>query len=664
MPIKGQSPKEVMHTEMGKFKRGTLHSGSKKGPLVKSRAQAIAIGLSESGQSKKKYADGGSVYPAYASGGDTSNANPFHIHIHMPSMQSRQGFAGGGDVDQPAGGGDVDQPDYSYLGDASPEMGKIGAGMLTSLPNSAWNFVKSLVDSAKLPLGSDEYHESIEKGVAPAIADMASQMVTQGKPYPGMGRTAGVFVGPYGAMMLRNAERESGAMPRVHPVYAKDLYGMSPEAKGLNVDYRDQLAQKLLSERAAQGSGADRDIFKGSGWSRGAEGMPKKEIPDKGAKLVKNPNGDGYLLDHPAGDFHKIYDIPPIMIDKSLSKGNAYIDGRNSQIRIAGPDQVSEALHEVQHAIQKKEGFASGLGDNGVMRRPETEQEFFPTGPKAATFPSWQKERYEARFGKGSAPDFLTPEMARQKAKHAAYERGSGETESRNVQRRFENNSYKEHPEDTEDYTRGLQWQDRMFPYRSQEEVDKLLPKFSFKRGGRPHFDMGGGFNTARAANADISRQIGQGMLHSQVPGRTDKLNLNVPSGAYIIPADIPSALGEGNSMAGGAILDKMFNSGPYGMKLPRMHAGLRSHPRASSLKFSSKQPAQFAKGGKNVGHPTPIVAAGGEYVVHPHSVAQLGGGNVDVGHDILDAFVKHIRRKHISTLKGLKPPKGASSAD
>jgi hypothetical protein len=32
--------------EMGKFKRGKLHSGSKKGPKVKSRKQAVAIMLS------------------------------------------------------------------------------------------------------------------------------------------------------------------------------------------------------------------------------------------------------------------------------------------------------------------------------------------------------------------------------------------------------------------------------------------------------------------------------------------------------------------------------------------------------------------------------------------------------------------------------------------
>lgn len=40
--------------EMHKFKQGTLHSGSKKGPVVKSRKQAIAIALSEAGLSKRK----------------------------------------------------------------------------------------------------------------------------------------------------------------------------------------------------------------------------------------------------------------------------------------------------------------------------------------------------------------------------------------------------------------------------------------------------------------------------------------------------------------------------------------------------------------------------------------------------------------------------------
>jgi hypothetical protein len=39
---------------MGEYKRGTLHSGSKKGPVVKSKKQAVAIALSEAKKSKKK----------------------------------------------------------------------------------------------------------------------------------------------------------------------------------------------------------------------------------------------------------------------------------------------------------------------------------------------------------------------------------------------------------------------------------------------------------------------------------------------------------------------------------------------------------------------------------------------------------------------------------
>ena len=43
-----------VQTVMHEFKHGSLHSGSKKGPIVKSRRQAVAIALSQSGQSRKK----------------------------------------------------------------------------------------------------------------------------------------------------------------------------------------------------------------------------------------------------------------------------------------------------------------------------------------------------------------------------------------------------------------------------------------------------------------------------------------------------------------------------------------------------------------------------------------------------------------------------------
>jgi len=42
-----------VHTVMSEFKHGTLHSGSKSGPKVTKRSQAVAIALNQSGQSRR-----------------------------------------------------------------------------------------------------------------------------------------------------------------------------------------------------------------------------------------------------------------------------------------------------------------------------------------------------------------------------------------------------------------------------------------------------------------------------------------------------------------------------------------------------------------------------------------------------------------------------------
>jgi len=54
MPLAGKNKKEIIETEMKKFKHGDLHSGSKKGKVVSNPKQAIAISLSEARKSGKK----------------------------------------------------------------------------------------------------------------------------------------------------------------------------------------------------------------------------------------------------------------------------------------------------------------------------------------------------------------------------------------------------------------------------------------------------------------------------------------------------------------------------------------------------------------------------------------------------------------------------------
>ena len=122
------------------------------------------------------------------------------------------------------------------------------------------------------------------------------------------------------------------------------------------------------------------------------------------------------------------------------------------------------------------------------------------------------------------------------------------------------------------------------------------------------------------------------GPIHSPVAGRTDHLPMHVPSGSYVIPADIISAMGEGNTMAGFKIMNSIVEE--YG-----------------------ELPKAYAEGGF-AGDLVPIVAAGGEYVISPESVTAMGDGDMDHGHKELDEFVKKMRAKTIQTLKGLPGPK------
>ena len=145
--------------------------------------------------------------------------------------------------------------------------------------------------------------------------------------------------------------------------------------------------------------------------------------------------------------------------------------------------------------------------------------------------------------------------------------------------------------------------------------------------------------------------KIHAGPIHSPVAGRTDHLPMHVASGSYVIPADIISAMGEGNSMAGFKVAKDIFGQSFYGKK----KAGAGMPYDGGSMPYGVSAPHK-AGGGETA--TVPIVAAGGEYVIPPEDVVHIGGGDLDHGHQILDEFVKRYRAKTIKTLKALPGPK------
>jgi hypothetical protein len=144
---------------------------------------------------------------------------------------------------------------------------------------------------------------------------------------------------------------------------------------------------------------------------------------------------------------------------------------------------------------------------------------------------------------------------------------------------------------------------------------------------------------TARDASKTFRKGGGfVGSLSGSTPGRADAINLEVPHGAHVIPADIVAALGDGNSIHGRSVLFGLF-------------------PGSKPLKKGRKprRPRMFANGG-GIGNVS-ILASDGEFIVSPEDVARIGNGNPEVGHAILDRFIAETRRRNIDHLKTIPGP-------
>lgn len=120
--------------------------------------------------------------------------------------------------------------------------------------------------------------------------------------------------------------------------------------------------------------------------------------------------------------------------------------------------------------------------------------------------------------------------------------------------------------------------------------------------------------------------RVHTGPIISDGAGRTDSHPIDVPPDSFVIPADIVSGLGQGNSLNGMKVIHRV-------------------------LGMPDKPQGKMASGG------VPVAVAGGEIVVPPEVVAKVGGGDLKRGHEVLHHWVLEERSKHIKTLKGLAKP-------
>ncbi len=141
------------------------------------------------------------------------------------------------------------------------------------------------------------------------------------------------------------------------------------------------------------------------------------------------------------------------------------------------------------------------------------------------------------------------------------------------------------------------------------------------------------------AARYATGGRVGVGPLKSQDGGRTDTLPLNVPSGAFVLPADFISSIGENNTDAGQKAWQQVEK------QVVARHYGANAGAATKHMAAGGSSPK------------VPIMAAGGEYVVAPEVVAAFGGGNVDAGHKKLEKMVTDERQRHIRKLASLPAP-------
>jgi len=167
-----------------------------------------------------------------------------------------------------------------------------------------------------------------------------------------------------------------------------------------------------------------------------------------------------------------------------------------------------------------------------------------------------------------------------------------------------------------------------------------------------------------------IGRPPGIHLMSSpSIPGRTDRIPMRARAGSYVLPADVVSGLGQGNTHAGARMWGQaiMAAAGPAGAGTMGMRrASIPRPPSMPGLTRPTRVPSPnralgFADGGGDGGvggdEYVPIITAGGEVLIDPEIVEALGNGSEMLGKRKLAESVLHVRKQVIEHLKKLPRP-------
>ena len=165
------------------------------------------------------------------------------------------------------------------------------------------------------------------------------------------------------------------------------------------------------------------------------------------------------------------------------------------------------------------------------------------------------------------------------------------------------------------------------------------------------------------------------GALDGDTPGRADTVPSTVPDGSHVIPADVVSSIGGGNSANGLKKLGKIFPTpakirAPGHVAIPKAPAMKPPHLavpkiampglRAPHMPGAPRMPGipKHADGGS--ARKVKCALSDGEFVVHPSHVERLGEGDMERGHRAIDHWILKTRHDDIEHRKRLPPPVGS----